>query len=134
MLYCNTCLNQVADGNEFCTSCGAPMNATVQPEQRTQPVRPVQPAQFQTETYKEEPISTMGFFGIMFLMMIPVLNFLLLIIWACGGCQKRSKRNFARATILWSLIGIIISVLIILVGGLIFGQGFNTFKDSLPYF
>ena len=48
------------------------------------------------------PITTAGYLGIFLLMAIPVVNLLLLIIWACGGCRKVNKRNFARAA--WILI------------------------------
>ena len=136
-MLCNKCGNQVPDNVKFCTSCGAAMTgeapvteattATVPPP----PVTPMQPTQPQADVYKEEPISTMGYFGIMFLLMIPALNLLLLIIWACGGCRKRNKRNFARATLLWFVIGGILSALIVLVGGLLFSDEFNTLKESI---
>ena len=83
------------------------------------------------EVYKEEPVSTGGYFGIMFLLMIPLLNLLLLIIWACGGCRKVNKRNFARAVLLWFVIGSILSALIVLAGGLLFGHAFNDLQESI---
>ena len=146
MQYCKNCGNQVTDGVRFCISCGAAMTveepaiaatntspspvAPVQPLQR--PVQPAQtPVQTRAEVYKEEPVSTGGYFGIMFLLMIPLLNLLLLIIWACGGCRKVNKRNYARAVLLWFVVGSILSALIVLAGGLLFGNAFNELKETI---
>ena len=40
---------------------------------------------------KYEPITTGGYIGIFLLMLLPLINLILLIIWACGGCQKVNK-------------------------------------------
>lgn len=139
MMNCSNCGNQVADHVKFCTSCGAAMTAEASVSEMTSTVPPsVTPAQSSPSTkqphasvYKEEPISTKSYVGIMFLLIIPVLNLLLLIIWACGGCRKKNKRNFARAALLWFVIGSILSILIILVGRLLYGNEFNALKESL---
>lgn len=151
MEYCKNCGTQVAEGVKFCTSCGSAINkeatvdgaATPMPPQavpilnKTTPssVQPVQatPSSVKptSEVYKEEPISTGGYFGIFFLMMIPLLNLLMLILWACGGCRKNNKRNFARAALLWAVIGIVISGLVVLAGGMLFKEQFEILKDSL---
>ncbi len=53
---------------------------------------------------KNDSISVAGWIGIIFLLLIPGLNLLLLIIWACGGCRKKAKASFARAALLVLLI------------------------------
>ena len=90
-----------------------------------QPVyqQPVQPAPQQTleqsvQGTKYEPITTGGFIGIMLLLCIPILGFILLIVWACGGCRKISKRSFARATLILTVIMTVISLIL----GLVFGS------------
>jgi len=57
---------------------------------------------------KYEPISTKGYIGIWLLMMIPVVNLLLLIVWACGGCRKINKRNFARSMLIVGAVSMVI--------------------------
>lgn len=95
-----------------------------------QPVyqQPAQPAPQQTlemsvKGTKYEPVSTGGFIGIMLLLCIPVVGFILLLIWAFGGCRKISKRSFARATL---ILGIIMTVL-----GLVIGLVFGSLLQSL---
>lgn len=66
-----------------------------------------------------EPISTGGYFGIFLLMGVPVVGLIFLIVWACGGCRKVSKRNFSRAVLILMLIGVILASV-----GAIFGYIF----------
>ena len=59
----------------------------------------------------------------MLLLCIPVIGLILLIVWACGGCRKLSKRSFARATL---ILGVIMAVL-----GLVIGLVFGSLIQSL---
>ena len=159
MAYCTKCGTQVADGVKFCTSCGQPMGMASQttppppppgatgaqaaPPPQTpytqpgygQPAYAVPPPPAQV--YTEEPISTGGYIGLFFLLMIPVVNLICLLVWACGGSAKKNKVNLSRALLVWMLIGALLSALIFLAGGLLFGdqidalQEFSTRLDSL---
>ena len=142
MAYCTKCGTQVADGVKFCTSCGSPMGAAQpqaapqQPQQQTsqpqsqQPyVQQVQYAPAPPAVYTEEPISTGSYIGIFFLLMIPVVNIICLIVWACGGCNKKNKTNLSRAMLVWMLIGALIAAIIGLAGGLLFGDSFNELME-----
>ena len=138
MAYCTKCGTQVADGVKFCTSCGSPMGAA-QPQAAPQPSQqqapqpqPQQPYVQQPQyapIYTEEPISTGAYIGIFFLLMIPVVNLICLIIWACGGCNKKNKTNLSRALLVWMLIGTLIGGIIALAGGLLFGDSFNELME-----
>lgn len=46
-----------------------------------------------------------------FLLGIPVVNLILLFIWGFGDQTPVSKKNFARASLIWMGIGIVLSVL-----------------------
>ena len=150
MAYCTKCGTQVADGVKFCTSCGSPMRAAQpqaapqqpqpqaaqpqpQPQQQAQQAYAQQPyTQPQPQyapVYTEEPISTGAYIGIFFLLMLPVINIILLIIWACGGCNKKNKTNLSRALLVWMLIGALIAGIITLAGGLLFGDSINELME-----
>ena len=147
MAFCTNCGNSIPDNVKFCTSCGAsmatgaaagtpaqsmkqtvppgpPVQSVQQPIQQPAPAYTVPPA-----VYKEEPVSTGGYIGIMLLMLIPIINLILLIIWACGGCRKVNKRNFARALLVWLLIAAVLTTLFIFIGGLLFGDTINAIKE-----
>lgn len=53
------------------------------------------------------------------LLMIPIINIICIIVWACGGSRKRNKVNLSRAMLIWMLIGIIIGAIIFLAGGML---------------
>jgi Predicted membrane protein len=144
MIYCTKCGTQVPDGMKFCTVCGTPVEitTTVSPPPPSPPKQTVQQPVYQQPApqtavtpvqgnliYKEEPISTGAYVGIMFLLLIPILNLLLLIIWACGGCNKRNKRNLSRAILIWMVIGAALSGLIYLAGMFLFGDQINAIRD-----
>ena len=53
-----------------------------------------------------------------FLTGIPIVGLILLIVWSVSGSQeKRVRKNWAIAQLIWLIIGIVISVLITVVGG-----------------
>jgi ribosomal protein L40E len=55
------------------------------------------------------PISSMGIALSIIAMNIPVIGFILTIIWASGGSKKITRRNLARAQLILILIGIILA-------------------------
>ncbi|MDR1710211.1 MAG: zinc ribbon domain-containing protein [Candidatus Accumulibacter sp.] len=57
-----------------------------------------------------------SYVGNALLFCIPLLGWLICLIYACGGTKYRNKRNFARAVIVLTLIGLAVSLLL---GGLI---------------
>ncbi|MDR1620180.1 MAG: zinc ribbon domain-containing protein [Clostridiales bacterium] len=59
-------------------------------------------------------VGTGKFLGALLLSWIPVVNLVILIVWACGGCQSRNLRNFARARLLETAIGVAICVAIVI--------------------
>ncbi len=91
--------------------------------QLTEPVQnpymqPMQPADWaqnpymqpmQSQTAYQPPIESddvsMGeWMWTILLLCIPVVNFVLLIVWAFGGGTKASKANYCKAQLLWMLI------------------------------
>lgn len=46
------------------------------------------------------------------LLAIPIVNLIMLFVWAFGGGTNPSKANYAKATLLWAVIGIVLYFLI----------------------
>lgn len=108
-----------------------PISLTLQPQQPKGAQQPTSSTGYSTPTsiYQEDPISTSSYVGILFLLMIPLLNLLLLLIWACGGCRKVNKRNLSRALLIWMLIGCVLSGILFLVGGFFFTDQLDMLKE-----
>lgn len=138
MAYCTKCGTQVAEGVKFCTSCGTPMGAAQQPQPQQTYTQQPQQQQYQQPpygqpypqpAYTEEPISTGSYMLMFLLLMIPIVNLLCLIVWACGGSNKKNKVNLSRAMLFWMLIGAVIGGIIALAGGMLFGDSINELME-----
>ncbi|NEU59447.1 hypothetical protein DC345_05675 [Paenibacillus taichungensis] len=57
----------------------------------------------------------------LFLMMIPLVNIIMLFVWAFGDSNP-SKANYAKASLLWAAIGIVVYILVFV---LIIGAGIS---------
>ena len=71
---------------------------------------------------KYEPVSIGGWIGVFLLSAIPVVNLILLIVWACGGSAKQSLINYARAVLILAAIGVVLGVIIAVAAGSVFGS------------
>ncbi|WP_373146665.1 zinc-ribbon domain-containing protein [Bacteroides thetaiotaomicron] len=152
MAFCINCGKQVPADVKFCTSCGSPVTGETEQTVRQQPVQSPPPVvQPQTEyahqqgytsqtmqqpmqqqsvaIYTEEPITTGGYIGIFLLLMLPLVNMICLIIWACGGCRKVNKRNMARAMLIWMIIGAVLSGVVVLIITLFFSSELDSLKE-----
>ncbi len=56
---------------------------------------------------EERIIKTRDWFLTIFLTAIPIVGLVLLFVWAFGGNAKPSKANWAKATLLWLVLGIV---------------------------
>ncbi len=56
---------------------------------------------------------------------IPLINIIMLFVWAFGSGANPNKANFAKAALIWVLIGIVISVFVSIVFGTAFLAGMS---------
>ena len=67
------------------------------------------------------PISMWGYFGYEILFSIPVIGFILLLVFSFGGAKNYNLRNFARSYFCYAILVIILfAVLIGSAGGMAF--------------
>lgn len=77
------------------------------------PATPVIPPEY-------KPLSGWAYFGWQLLFAIPLVGFILLIVFACGGTHNINLRNFARSYFCALLIGAILAIIgivLLLIGG-----------------
>lgn len=137
-MHCTSCGNEIPEGVKFCGACGKSLVQPAQPQQAVtqQPVTQAKPQQAvppvssrvqapvnnqPAETTEEAKPSSDGkyavmsvgsYMGSMLVMGIPLIGWIIAIVWACGGTKKVNKKNLARATIIWTIIIIGIFALI----------------------
>ena len=75
---------------------------------------------------KTEVISTGEWILYVFLLSIPLVNLILLFVWAFGNPSNQTKANFGKAGLIWIVILIVIYIII----GLIFGAFYPNEMNS----
>ena len=86
-----------------------------QPQQQRQYPPQYQQPQFQQPQMRMMPAdsTTTGEWVLtLFLVCIPVLGFILMLVWAFSSRTAPSKKNWARANLVWFLIAVIITAVI----------------------
>lgn len=63
-----------------------------------------------------KPISMWGYFGYQILFAIPIIGFILLLVFALGGTKNINLKNFARSYFCLFIIAIVIIVLLTIFG------------------
>ncbi|HOP26637.1 MAG TPA: hypothetical protein PLM22_02895 [Candidatus Sabulitectum sp.] len=76
------------------------------------------------------PFSTGGFFLVQLALMIPFVNFILLLVFAFGGSVNVNLQNYSRAILIWMLIGIGLALILGVVGAIAAG-GLGAYLDNL---
>lgn len=89
-MYCKRCGKEIADYAAMCPSCGAMVSETV-------------PA-------GDGDVSIGDWLLTLFLVGIPIVGFILLLVWAFSGSTNSSKQNWARAVLIWAVVAIVLAV------------------------
>ena len=76
-------------------------------------------------SFIQTPVSVGEWMITMLLMAIPIVNLVLLFVWAFSGNINLSKANWAKATLIWMLILTIFYAIVLIIFGSIIGGLFN---------
>lgn len=125
--FCVSCGKEIADGVAFCTECGTPAPADAPqeaPQPYTPPVQQTAPSPAAATAAppraaavpadappagRNGVVGTGWFFGMMLLFAIPVIGWLACLITAFAA-KNESKKHFARAMLIWLIIGLVLAV------------------------
>lgn len=120
MSYCKICGSTVGDYDNVCTNCGSPLSKenTAQPNSAAKP----QSAYSSASGAISPVVGSWGFVGSILLLGIPVVGFIVALVWAFGGVSNQNLRNLARANLLLLLIWTVILLSILLLIALRFGS------------
>lgn len=94
----------------------------------TQP--PAQPAYPQPQATPSKVVGTGAFFGLMFLFAIPIIGWLICIIMAFAPKNKNLK-NFARAQMIWGIIGFVLCLILFFAGRFLINTVINYLPDDI---
>lgn len=75
------------------------------------PVAPPPPPVYPPAEPRVPTVTIGDWFIVCLLMAIPIVNFIMLLVWAFGGGANPNKANFAKASLIWMLIGLVVMIL-----------------------
>ncbi|MDR3085087.1 MAG: hypothetical protein LBU47_02115 [Christensenellaceae bacterium] len=82
----------------------------------------------QPQTQPSRSYETVGlgeWVGTFLLQCIPIVGFVLLLVWAFGSGAKPSKQNYARAMLILALAGVVLSIFFMVAFGALFASLVN---------
>ena len=82
------------------------------------------------EMKRNEPLSVGGWIGTLILLAIPIVSIIMVFVWAFGR-GNISRKNFAIALLILTLIGIIVGIVLSLVFGFSLA-GLQRFQNMYP--
>jgi hypothetical protein len=59
----------------------------------------------------QAPITVGDWVVTLLIMFIPLVNLIMLFVWAFSGGTNLSKANWAKATLIWMLVGLVLGIL-----------------------
>lgn len=128
-MFCPNCGKSNPDDSKFCEGCGVNMTdptisqTPVTPPPPVTPVAPVYQAAPQAAHYagpqmvgqnidlRSKPLSVLGFIGTMIVFCIPLVNIIMLFVWAFSSNTNINRKNYCRAILILAVIGIVLSIL-----------------------
>ena len=63
------------------------------------------------------PISRWGYFGYEILFSIPIVGFIVLLVFSFGGTKNVNLRNFARSYFCFLIVIVIFAIIVAIIGG-----------------
>lgn len=88
----------------FCPACGAKITPESPTDPNSLPYYPEPTPAYASPVYDVPPpkssrysvLGIGGFIGNQLLFLIPVVGWIICIVWACGGCRNENRKNHAR--------------------------------------
>jgi hypothetical protein len=74
-----------------------------------------------------EAVSVGSWIGTMLLCCIPLVGLIMMFVWAFGDATNPSKKNWARAALILTLVVVFLYLIIFLAMGISFARMFNSF-------
>ena len=102
---CKKCGGTVKVEDQFCMHCGMPL-------EKEEHVREHSAREEKQDDHKAEVLTMWDYLLMLILMAIPVVNFIVCILWIISSNGNPNRRNFAKAWMIVAVVGTILSGLL----------------------
>ncbi|HHT88872.1 MAG TPA: zinc ribbon domain-containing protein [Clostridiales bacterium] len=137
-MVCNSCGRNINNENaNFCEYCGASVREgsnyyQSEPQNASAQVPPHTPMQAIEVGNNEKPVSFLNWLGTHFIKLIPFVGglvyFVMLLIWSFDSNTAESKRNWARAKLVYMLVMFLIAMVFVIMIIMMFND--PVFKET----
>lgn len=76
------------------------------------------------------PLSVGDYIITFIILGIPVVGFIMLLVWACSSSTNLNKKNFAIAVLILQIIGVILTIIIMVAMGALFASIFSSLSSA----
>lgn len=126
-MFCAKCGSTVENGVKFCPACGENMISAAAPAQG--PAYTPPPPAYQAPAYQpppqpayqpgmpyqnpalREPLSVGAYFVTFLIFCIPLVNVIMMFVWAFSSETNINKKNLCRAMLIWAIIGVVLGII-----------------------
>lgn len=142
---CPVCGIEVEQDTRFCANCGANLVSTPNPAPAPEPKpapqaapnaaapeAPVKAKSANTIPAQFKPIGAWGYVGYNLLYSIPIVGFIMLIVFALSN-SNYNRRNYARSYFCVMLISAIIAVIVLIIGLLLMILGVVSLNEVTQF-
>jgi hypothetical protein len=79
-----------------------------------------------TNVQSWEPVKVGDWFVTILITAIPLVGLIMLFVWAFGSGTNPNKANWAKASLIWCLVGIVLGILFIVIFGALIFSGLSS--------
>ena len=108
-----------------------PVQPSYQPQGQNPPVAQTYAAPKKVE--KTEPLSFWKFFGMLILQWIPIIGFIMILVWSFGSSFNRNTKNYARAVLVLGIISFTLIVAGFIVNFAVIEQILDAFGYTIDF-
>lgn len=133
-MICPNCGANNPDSTKFCTGCGARLDAAAQQQdyqQASYQQQAYQPAPAAVQPDVRQPLTTGQFFLMDLVAAIPLVGLIMCFVWAFGDSTNLNRKAWAKAKLIWTLVGIVLVILFVVLFAGLFASIMNDIAYSL---
>lgn len=116
-MFCSNCGCEVPEDAKVCSNCGVCI-LPIPDEDKSFKENEGQAIYcsdaLRTMDKKSKPLSTLAFFAMQIILLIPIINIILLFIWSFRKDTNANRKAYARSLLIWSIFACVALLFIIL--------------------
>lgn len=116
-MFCSNCGHEISEDAKVCDNCGEYVLPL--PQENNESAAEDGQAVFNNEELliinkHNKPLSTLSFLAMQVMLLIPVVNVVLLLVWSFRKDTNANRRAFARSALVWFIVFCVVLLFVLL--------------------